>query len=214
MHDGLLMVNDPGQSGIDPPLGRRQRKAMAVRQALFDAGLTAFERQPIALVSVLDITERADVAKGVFYLQFRSKDDYLLALWEHTQRLFLDMARERVGERRSQPVRLEASVSALFEFARHSSAASRFWLRMAGFFPDEIGEPGHLLRLRSAYLRELGAVLRGIPPDELAPQDLEFARLVDAMGWAAISTEVQQGRPLVSPQQLVKMIRAASVPAR
>jgi AcrR family transcriptional regulator len=56
------------------------RKVLAVRQARFDAGLAAFERQPISLVSILDITEAADVAKGVFHLHFRSKDEYLLAL--------------------------------------------------------------------------------------------------------------------------------------
>ena len=55
----------PDQAEALKPLGRRARKALAVRQALFDAGLSAFERQPIGLVSILDITEAADVAKGV-----------------------------------------------------------------------------------------------------------------------------------------------------
>ena len=77
---------------------------------MFEVGLTAFENRPIGVVSVLDITEATDVAKGVFYLHFRGKDEYLIALWEFVQRTFLDAIRQRLDSCRSQRARIEGAV--------------------------------------------------------------------------------------------------------
>ena len=194
------------------PIGRRARKALAVRQALFDAGLEAFERQPISMVSVLDITERADVAKGVFYLQFRSKDAYLLALWEEVQARLLDSARAMAVEHRSQSARLESTVNALLQFRQEQSAATRFWLRMAGYFPDEIGEPGHLARIHQAYVQQIATLVTGKTVSDLGEHDLLMAQLVDTMGWAQINAELQLGEPLLDVKRLVKAIKAAAAP--
>jgi len=195
------------------PIGRRARKALAVRQALFDAGLEAFERQPISMVSVLDITERADVAKGVFYLQFRSKDEYLLALWEEVQARFLDSARSMAVDCRSQSARLEATVGALLQFMREKPAATRFWLRMAGYFPDEIGEPGHLTRIHQSYVQRIATLITGKTIANLCEHDLLIAQLVDTLGWAQINAELQLGEPLLDNRRLVKAIKAAMAPA-
>jgi len=192
-----------------PPLGRRERKALAVRQALFDAGLTAFERQPVGLVSVLDITETADVAKGVFYLQFRSKDDYLLALWEEVQKRFLSTARPLVEKRRSPDARLEAMVDSLRAFVRSSPAAARFWLRMSGYFPDEIGEPGHVSNLRRNYIHCLAELMSGRPSDRPVPADIERAEVFDVLGWAAVGAELREGTPRIDAVALVKATQAA-----
>lgn len=196
------------------PLGRRARKALAVRQSLFDAGLAAFDRQPIGLVSVLDITETADVAKGVFYLQFHSKDEYLLALWEEVQQRFLITARAAASECKSETARLTATVAALLSFARQAPAAARFWLRMSGFFPDEIGEPGHLTHLRQAYLQQLGAVITGPTAATTGEQGLRQALIVDTLAWAAVSAEIRDGAPLLEEERLVKSILAALARAR
>jgi len=75
-------------------MGRRARKALATRNAVFEAGLTAFENRPVGVVSVLDITEASDVAKGVFYIHYRGKDEFLIALWEFVQRTLLDAIRQ------------------------------------------------------------------------------------------------------------------------
>ena len=203
------MMEKDNDTGEVAPLGRRARKALAVRQALFDAGLAAFERQPIGLVSVLDITETADVAKGVFYLQFRSKDDYLLALWQEVQNRFLDSARSKAIDRRSASARLAATVAALQSFAHDLPSATRFWLRMSSYLPDEIGKPGHLTRIRQSYLQELAAVIAGCSVADLADKDLGIALIVDTFGWAVVGAELHDGAPPLDEKSLLKSIRAA-----
>ena len=108
----------------------------------------------------------------MFKLQFRSKDDYLLALWEDVQNRVLDSARVAVTDCSSSSVRTEAVIGALLEFARTSPAAARFWLRMSSFFPDEIGEPGHLARIREVYIQQLAAAISGRIPEKLTARDL------------------------------------------
>lgn len=205
---GLSKQEPAGQ-----PVGRRARKALAVRQALFEAGLSAFERQPIGLVSVLDITEQADVAKGVFYLQFRSKDDYLMALWEEVQSRFLDAVRTSIIESRSQEERIVAAARELLSFCAQAPATARFWLRMSSYFPDEIGEPGHLARIRQEYIQQLAAAIAGKTVTKLGTSDVQIATIVDALGWAMVGAEMHGGEPLLDEQGLVTAIRGALPPA-
>lgn len=193
------------------PLGRRARKAMALRQTLFSAGLTAFERQPIGLVSILDITEEADVAKGVFYLHFKSKDGYLLALWEDIQRGVLDGIRAANTECRSHVDRVEATVRHFANLPRHSPGAARFWIRMASYFPDEVGEPGHLARIHQEYLQQLAATLAGRTFDELNPVDVRNALLTDSICWAVIKSSMSTGETLCDDAELVRIVASAIV---
>lgn len=199
----------------DPtPLSRRARKALAVRQGLFEAGLTAFERQPIGLVSILDITETADVAKGVFYLQFKSKDDYLLALWEEVQGRFLDAARTAVIDCGDRSARIDIAAQEFMSFAHDSPAAARFWIRMSSYFPDEIGEPGHLIRIRQEYTRQLAALIAGKTISRLTVNDLRTANLMDALSWAIINANVQQEEAPLNTRALVNAVRAALLSTR
>ncbi len=200
--------NQPQEDALKP-LGRRARKAMAVRQSLFAAGLAAFERQPIGLVSILDITEEADVAKGVFYLHFKSKDEYLLALWEDVQRSFLDGARAATLECRSYTNRIEATVRHYARITQDSSAAARFWIRMSSYFPDEVGEPGHLARIHQEYVQQLAATLAGRSFDELTPEDVRAALLADSICWAVINTSISTGEPLCDDVAMVRMVASA-----
>jgi AcrR family transcriptional regulator len=54
-------------------LNRRDRKKENTRNGLLDAALKLFEKKGIYTTRVEDITEHADVAKGVFYNYFDSK---------------------------------------------------------------------------------------------------------------------------------------------
>lgn len=208
--DNALVTKRPREKTASAePLGRRARKALAVRQAIFESGLAAFDRQPIGLVSILDITEAADVAKGVFYLQFRSKDDYLLALWEEVQGRFLDAARIAVIDCGEQSARIEVATLEFLSFVHRTPAAARFWLRMSSYFPDEIGEPGHLTRIRHEYLQQLGALIAGKTVADLSANDVQIAHVIDALCWAVVGAEVQQGEPLLDEQTLIRTVRAA-----
>ena len=180
-----------------------------MRQALFESGLAAFERQPIGLVSILDITEAADVAKGVFYLQFKSKDDYLLALWEEVHGRFLDAVRTAIIESGSQSERIDTAIQEFLSFVRRAPAAARFWIRMSSYFPDEIGQPGHLARIRQEYVQQLAALMAGEKVAELTSDDVQIALIVDALCWAVVGAEVQRGEPLLDVQTLVETVHAA-----
>ncbi|MHC5024418.1 MAG: TetR/AcrR family transcriptional regulator [Planctomycetota bacterium] len=191
------------------PLGRRARKALAVRQALFDAGLSAFDREPIGLVSILDITEAADVAKGVFYIHFKSKDEYLLALWEDVQRKFLDAVRAATLECRSASARVEAAVGQFASLAHDAPASARFWIRMSSYFPDEVGEPGHLARIHQEYVQQLAAVLAGRTFEELTSDDVRAALVVDSICWAIVNTSLSTGESLCADATMARMVASA-----
>lgn len=191
------------------PLGRRARKALAVRRSLFAAGLAAFEREPIGLVSVLDITEAADVAKGVFYLHFSSKDEYLLALWEDVQRSFLESARAASADCGSLTARIEATVRRFTVFVRGSPSATRFWIRMSSCFRDEVGEPGHLTRIHDEYVQQLAAILAGRDAEELAPDDLVMALLVHSVCWGVTQTSLSAEQPICDDETLLRIVNSA-----
>ena len=115
-------------------------------------------------------------------------------------------------EYRSQPGRLEATVTALLRFVREHPAAARFWLRMTGYFREEIGEPGHLTRIHQSYLQRVATLISGETSAELSAHDLLMAQMVDALGWAQINAQMQLSEPLLDIRQLVKAIKSAMSP--
>ena len=54
--------------------GRRERRKLATRQALLDATQALLAKRSFDSLSVDNIVERADVARGTFYNYFRDKD--------------------------------------------------------------------------------------------------------------------------------------------
>lgn len=202
---------DPQKTGGEPtlPLGRRARKALATRHAMFEVGLTAFENRPIGVVSVLDITEGTDVAKGVFYLHFRGKDEYLISLWEFVQRTFLDAIRQRLDSCRSRRARIEGTVHHYHSMIRESPRESRYWLRMSSYFGDEIGQPGQLSRLRQEYLQQLAALIAGVTLEDVGTGELQVATIVDGACWGLISQAVQLGDTALDEDSFIKAVTAA-----
>lgn len=60
----------------------RTKPAEIRREELMDAAQALFLEKGFAATSVDEIVKRADVAKGTFYLQFKTKEDVLVALRE------------------------------------------------------------------------------------------------------------------------------------
>ena len=54
----------------------RKQQAKQTRQRLIDAGVELIEERGYDGASVDDITERAGVSKGTFYVHFKSKEDF------------------------------------------------------------------------------------------------------------------------------------------
>jgi len=195
-----------------PQPGRRARKALATRNGMFEAGLAAFENRPLGVVSVLDITEATDVAKGVFYIHFRSKEEYLMALWEFVQRRFLDAVRQRLGACRSRRARIEAAVAHYHRMIVQSPRECRFWLRISSYFGDEIGQPGRMSRLRQEYLQQLAALLWGVTLDEVATREILICMIVDGACWGLISQAVQLEATALDEETFVRTVTSAVRP--
>jgi len=204
-----VRVDESTERNGEQPLGRRARKALATRNAMFEAGLNAFQNRPVGVVSVLDITEASDVAKGVFYLHFRSKDEYLIALWEFVQRSFLDAMRQELSSCRSRRARVEGVVEHYHGMIEGSPRECRFWLRMSSYFGDEIGQPGQLSRLRHDYLQQLAALIGGVTMEEVGGHEMELATLVDGTCWGLISQTVQLGVPALEGGTFARAVASA-----
>ncbi|MFQ3610412.1 MAG: TetR/AcrR family transcriptional regulator [Fimbriimonadales bacterium] len=58
---------------------RRERRKEETRQRLFDAALALMQEKPFDQITVEEITERADVAKGTFFSHFPTKEHLLIA---------------------------------------------------------------------------------------------------------------------------------------
>jgi len=58
-------------------LGRRERRKEETRQRIITAALSLMQEKPFDQITVEEITERADVAKGTFFLYFPTKEHLL-----------------------------------------------------------------------------------------------------------------------------------------
>ena len=68
-----MNVRKREKRGIDPEHEYREGKKQEKRRALLDAAYELFLERGTAKTSVEDITSRAKVAKGTFYLYFQDK---------------------------------------------------------------------------------------------------------------------------------------------
>src|SRR5256714_4852431 len=111
---------------------RRRRRSAAIRERLFRASLELFAQKGFAETTVEDITEAADVGKGMFFNYFPSKDHILLAFGE------------------MQLGKLEAAI----EMARHSGEPMPEFLRSLGvrMTQEPTRNPAIIRALLQAYL--------------------------------------------------------------
>lgn len=177
---------------IQEPQGRRERKALRAREAMFDAALQAFDARPIASVSVLDVTEAADVAKGVFYLHFRSKDSFVLALWARTEQHFHTMLQERVTANQSQSARVDALIEGHLEALHNAPSETRFILRVRGLLPGDLkSDDDTVVSMRAKHLEAFTGLVYGV--DNVNESTTRRAAVIDAALWGAIDQVVQHG---------------------
>lgn len=207
------MMNDK-QRAVEQTqtLTRRERKAAATRRALFDAGLEAFGRQPIGWVSVVDLTEAVDVAKGVFYIHFKSKDEFLIKLYQDVLGRFLedvDAALATISTRSTRTGRIRCAAQQYLNFANTSPAATRFLVRMSGYFPDEIGPPKEFVKVIIDYHDRLAAMLNSRAARPPSDAEHRVAAILDGCCWGIIGGALQTGKPLPNEQIILQVAAAA-----
>jgi len=96
----------------------RTKPAEQRRADLLAAGRTLFLAKGIAATSLDDITRRAGVSKGLFYLYFASKEDLVLALQEQFSREVAARMSAAADIQADWAARLDACVKAGFECYR------------------------------------------------------------------------------------------------
>lgn len=156
-----------------------------MRRALFDAGRAEIARRPVPLVTVQDLTDRADVAKGAFYLHFDGKDAFLLELWADVLERFRASLEDALQGCRTQRSRTEAAIRTYPRFAAADPASMRTWFRMAAFFPDEIGPPGRLAQLHRDHLHALAELVW----HDARASGRRRAQLLDVLARAVVDTD-------------------------
>ena len=93
----------------------RTKPAEQRRADLLDAGRELFLAKGVAGTSLDDITSRAGVSKGLFYLYFRSKDDLLTALHVQFSAELADRIRTATNQVADWPAKLDACVKVIFD---------------------------------------------------------------------------------------------------
>ena len=95
------------ESDTDPPLTRRERRKLEVRQRILEASRDLFKAQGIEATTIVEICERADVAEKTFFNHFASKKPLLQGFAvDGLQQLlsWIETARKRPGTTRERLV--------------------------------------------------------------------------------------------------------------
>lgn len=66
----------------NPPLSRHARRRLHTRKLLTQATLQLILEKGYAAISIQDITERADLGRGTFYLHFKDKEDVIWTMFQ------------------------------------------------------------------------------------------------------------------------------------
>ncbi len=145
--------------------GRRERRKVRVRRGLMDAALALFGEHGLWTTRIEDITERADVAKGVFYNHFPSKDDLVAELLDEVFGAIEDAwppldvgadPMERIRElARAHLAYLQAHPEHLLLLHQ-----ARGLLKIRG------GDGGRLQQVFRSYLLVLGRSALGVPRED------------------------------------------------
>jgi TetR/AcrR family transcriptional repressor of nem operon len=96
----------------------RTKPAEQRRADLLAAGQALFLAKGIAATSLDDITQRAGVSKGLFYLYFQAKEDLVLALQEQFSHQVGARMRAAADAQADWTAKLDACVQASFECHR------------------------------------------------------------------------------------------------
>ncbi len=131
------MADDLSQAAHLP---RRARKKAILRERLFDTAMGLFETQGYDGTTVIEITERADVAKGTFFNYFPSKESVLLAYHEQLGREILERAEHIAGTPLSARNRFDRF------FVQVSKTAKREKARLAILIRQVVVHPGLVSR--------------------------------------------------------------------
>lgn len=158
-----------------PIVDRRvTRTQVAIRQAL----IALIEERGFDALTVSDITTRANINRGTFYLHYRDKYDLLeqteTEIVENIERIFMQGAPLRLEDLNS-PDRPLPVIVKMFEYLQENSALMHAIVGLKG-------DAALQTRIKRAIERnlELGALTGGRPLSFLVPREYLIAYLLSA----------------------------------
>ncbi len=76
------------------------RKKIEKRTRLLNASLDLFKEKGVSATSIAQICQKANIAKGTFYLYYKDKEDILRALTKRISSTIIEDAYEQLGEKK------------------------------------------------------------------------------------------------------------------
>lgn len=125
MNDSQSVKNHAGDRDTQTPVRTRVRvtKAPEVRkEELLAAAAAAFAEKGIAATGIGDITTRAQVARGTFYLYFPSKDAVVAELWRRYVEGFMALTNDLLAQSQTMRATDRVVLELVEALARHALA--------------------------------------------------------------------------------------------
>lgn len=105
-----------GTSKVAPRSSRQQRRIGQTRAKLLEAARAVFAEKGLDLVTVDDITERADLGKGTFYYHFKNKENLIRELIRQVMRELADAVLAEARSKHNLNDVLEGIITAHIQF--------------------------------------------------------------------------------------------------
>lgn len=144
-----------------PPLNRHERRRLQTRNRLIQAALQLVLEKGYDAISIQDITDRADLGRGTFYIHFKNKEE---VIWTAFQEMFqeLEQAAHKELDRRMPQVEYYG----LLNIFRHADENRDLYRVMLGRQGSAILTARVQDFLAEAFLRDI----RNAPE----PPDIDF----------------------------------------
>jgi TetR/AcrR family transcriptional regulator, transcriptional repressor for nem operon len=181
----------------------RTKPAEQRRADLLAAGEELFLAKGVAATSLDDITSRAGVSKGLFYLYFRSKDELLAAMQDQFSVKLADRIRAATDLAGDWPGKLDACVQTIFDSYQENDDLHEVLFQHAGHV-----SASH----RSTHGLVLGAISDLLAGGKAAGVfDVEDPEATAVLCWASAHgfDPGFQGEPEGAPLDELRLIRAA-----
>lgn len=154
---------------LQPPIERELSRGDQTKNNLFQAAEEIFGHYGFNRTSIAEITHRANVALGTFYIYFKNKEDILESLVKHIchqMRKEIQMAVASIKDRREAE---RVGISKFFEFARKHRAIYRL-IPETEMVNAEIGN-WYYQKIAKGYIKGLR---KGIQSGEIRKLDPEL----------------------------------------
>jgi TetR/AcrR family transcriptional regulator, transcriptional repressor for nem operon len=155
----------------------RTKPAEQRRADLLEAGKELFVAKGVAATSLEDVTSRAGVSKGLFYLYFHSKDDLLLALQDQFSMGLAERLRAATDPIGDWAGKLDACVQAIFDSYRERHDLHEVLFHHGGHVSAS-HRPAHELPLRAIRDLLAGGLAAGV-------FDIEDPEATAVLCWAS-----------------------------